>query len=88
MNKAYWLPLWVVPVLVIMAIGTVWLRLSIIRMTYSVSQTDRMIRNLQHERDQADLKLSSMRSPRRLEALARGKFGLSQPRADQVVYIK
>ncbi len=88
MNKAHWIPLWVVPVLVGMSIGTVWLRLSIVRMTYSVSQTDRMIRNLQHERDQAELRLASLRSPRRLEALARGKFGLSQPRADQVVYVK
>lgn len=88
MNKPYWIPLWVVPLLVIMAIGTVWLRLSIVRMTYSVSQTDRMILNLQHERDKVDLRLASLRSPRRLEALARSRFGLSQPRADQVVYIK
>lgn len=71
-----------------MAIGTVWLRLTIVRMTYSVAQTEKMIRNLQHSRETAEVKLASMKSPRRLEALARSKFGLSQPHSDQVVHIK
>jgi cell division protein FtsL len=87
-KKAGWIPLWAVPVLVFMAIGTVWLRLTIVRMTYSVAQTEKMIRNLQHSRETAEVKLASMKSPRRLEALARSKFGLSQPHSDQVVHIK
>jgi hypothetical protein len=86
--KTGWIPLWVVPTLVAMAIGTVWLRLYIVRTTYSVSQTDKTIRALQQDREQAALKLASHRSPRKLEALARTRFGLAQPRADQVVYIK
>ena len=88
MNKSHWIPLWVIPMLVAMAIGTVWLRLYIVRTTYTISQTDKMIRNLQQNREQAELKLASQRSPRKLEAIARTKFGLSQPRADQVVYLR
>jgi cell division protein FtsL len=87
-KKAGWIPLWAVPVLVFMAIGTVWLRLTIVRMTYSVAQTEKMIRNLQHSRETAEVKLASMKSPRRLEALARSRFGLSQPHSDQVVHVK
>ncbi len=71
-----------------MAIGTVWLRLTIVRMTYSVAQTEKMIRNLQHSRETAEVKLASMKSPRRLEALARSRFGLSQPHSDQVVHVQ
>ena len=71
-----------------MAIGTVWLRLTIVRMTYSVAQTEKMIRNLQHSRETAEVKLASMKSPRRLEALARSRFGLSQPHYDQVVHVQ
>ena len=71
-----------------MAIGTVWLRLTIVRMTYSVAQTEKMIRNLQHSRETAEVKLASMKSPRRLEALARSRFGLSQPHSDQVVHVR
>jgi hypothetical protein len=87
-KKAGWIPLWAVPVLVFMAIGTVWLRLTIVRMTYSVAQTEKMIRNLQHSRETAEVKLASMKSPRRLEALARSRFGLSQPHSDPVVHVQ
>jgi len=83
-----WVPLWAVPVLFAMAVGTVWLRLTIIRTTYEISQNDRMIRNLQQEREQQELRVTALRSPRRLESLARVKYGLTQPKADQVVHMR
>ncbi len=83
-----WLPLWVYPMLVVMAIGTVWLRLHVVRTTYEITQLDRMIRNLHQEREREELKLAGLRSPRRLESIARGKFQLEKPRQDQVIYLK
>ncbi|OFZ72458.1 MAG: hypothetical protein A3K03_06570 [Bdellovibrionales bacterium RIFOXYD1_FULL_44_7] len=83
-----WIPLWVIPVLIAVAIGTVWLRLAIVRTSYSINQTDKSLRNFQHEREKIELKLAGLRSPRRLENLATKKFGLTKPRADQVVYLK
>ncbi len=80
--------MWVIPVMILMAVVTVWLRLTIVRTTYEIGQTDRMIRNLKQEREKLELKLAGLRSPRHLEQLARTKFGLSQPRADQVVHLK
>lgn len=82
------LPLWVVPVLIAMSIGTVWLRLSIVRTTYTITQSDQMIRNLELERQGLGAKLASQKSPRRLEALARARFGLSQPKPEQVVRVR
>ena len=81
------MPLWVVPVLIGLAIGTVWLRLSIVRTTYAINQSNKTIRDLQQEREQAVLQLSALRSPRRLEALARTKFGLTQPKSEQIVHM-
>lgn len=81
-------PLWVFPVLLVMAISTVWLRLYIVRTTYEIDQTEGMIRNLSQEREQAELKVTALRSPRRLEEIAKTKYGLSQPKADQVVHLK
>lgn len=83
-----WMPLWVVPVIIAMAIGTVWLRLTIIRTTYSINETEKMIRNTRRDKEQLELKLANLRSPRRLEALAKTKFNLQQPKADQVVHLK
>lgn len=83
-----WMPLWALPVLILMAIGTVWLRLSIVRTTYSIGQSDKMIQSLKQAREQMELKVTALRSPRRLESLARTKYGMTQPRADQVIHMK
>ena len=82
-----WMPLWVLPLLVLFSIGTVWLRLTIVRTTYSIGQTDREIRNQQLEKEQAELRAAALRSPRRLELLARTRFGLSQPVSDRIIHL-
>jgi hypothetical protein len=82
-----WMPLWVLPVLIAMAIGTVALRLSIVRKTYAIDQMDRQIRALKEAREKIDVRVAGLRSPRRLELIARARFGLSQPRTDQVIYM-
>lgn len=70
-----------------MAIGTVWLRLAIVRTTYEISQTDRMLRNVQQDREQEQLRVTALRSPRRLEGIARAKYGLVQAKADQIIHL-
>ena len=83
-----WIPVWVLPALVVFSVATVWLRLHMVRTTLSITQTDRMITNLLQERERVGLKVSALRSPRRLEVLARSRFNLNQPKAEQVVYLK
>ncbi len=82
-----WVPLWVLPVLFVMAIGTVWLRLSIVRTTYEISQTDKMIRNLRQDLEQEELQVTGLRSPRRLESIARTRYGLTQPKPEQIIHL-
>ena len=84
----HWFPRWIIPVLIVFSALTVWLRLSIVKTTYSVSQTEKMINNAKLEREQAKIRLASLRSPRRLELLSKTRFKLEQPRAEQVVYLK
>ena len=83
-----WIPLWVIPCLVVLSVGTVWLRLSIVRTSYMIDETDRMIRDLKRVQENSELKLASLRSPRRLELLARTRFGLQPARAEQLVHLK
>ncbi|MEK6579086.1 MAG: septum formation initiator family protein [Bdellovibrionota bacterium] len=85
-KKAF--PIWAFFTLIAFAVATVWLRLSIVRTTYEISQAESTIRQLQQQREQAELKVTALRSPRRLEVLARGKFGLTQPQAGQMVLLK
>lgn len=81
-------PLWVFPIGVILAVATVWLRLSIVKTTYEINQVERMISNAKQERERASLKLAGLKSPRRLELLSKTQFRLNQPRTDQVIYFK
>ncbi len=82
-----WFPIWSIPCLIAFAIGTVWLRLNIVRTTYSIDQAEREMRALQQQREQMELKVTALRSPRKLEVIARGKFGLSHPQAEQVIHM-
>jgi cell division protein FtsL len=87
MSRNKWIPFWVIPVVVVLAIGTVWLRLSIIRTTYAINQSEKKARSLRQEREEMELKVTALRSPRRLEGIARTKFGLGTPRSDQVIHL-
>lgn len=82
-----WIPIWVVPAILGLAVVTVWLRLSIVRTTYAINQADKRTRELRQAREDMELKVTALRSPRRLESLARTKFGLDTPRADQVIHL-
>lgn len=86
--KQRWFPFWVFPVVIALAIGTVWLRLWIVRTTYAINQADKDMRTLRLQREQLDVKFATVRSPRKLETLARTKFKLNQPNSNQVVYFK
>jgi cell division protein FtsL len=80
-----WMPLWVAPLILVLSVATVWLRLTIIRTTYSINQTDREIREERQNRDQLALKVTALRSPRRLEALAKQTFNLGPAKSAQVI---
>lgn len=85
--RSRWMPIWVVPALILLAIGTVWLRLAIVRTTYAINQAERTDRELRQEREDLELKVTALRSPRRLESIAKSKFGLGTPRSDQVIHL-
>jgi hypothetical protein len=80
-------PRWVWPVLLGFTVLTVWVRLGVVRSTYEVSLAEKTIRSLQQDREQIELRVAGLKSPRRLESLARSKFELGQPRPDQVIYM-
>jgi cell division protein FtsL len=83
-----WFPKWVFPVLLVLSIVTVALRLKIVNTVYEINQTEKIISNAKHEKERAAIRIASLRSPRRLEILAKTQYKLGQPEAKQVVYLK
>lgn len=84
----HWFPKWIFPILMILSVVTVALRLKIVNTVYEINQTEKIISNSKHDREKAAFKLAALRSPRRLEILSKTQFKLSQPTANQVVYLK
>ncbi len=81
-------PLPVVFALFCFSFLTVALRLSLVKTTYSLGQSAKVLNNLKIESERLDLKLSQLRSPRHLEALAKQKFKLHPPTADKIIILK
>jgi len=88
MKSINWFPLWAIPLLVMLSILTVWTRLETVELTYSINQLGATERALQQERARAEVRLASVRSPRRLEPIARDRMGLRPPTTEQIIYIR
>jgi hypothetical protein len=72
----------------LLAIATVSLRLSIVQKSYEIDQIQKMSNNARLSLEKSELMLAQMRSPARLEKLARKKFSLGPPLSHQVVTMK
>ncbi len=80
-----WFPLWAVLAVFIFSIGTVWLRLTIVRITYDIHQMERAIDQNKQVLDTLQIKISELKSPKRLEHLARTQYQLKPPHVKQVI---
>ena len=81
-------PLWTIPVLIAFAFATVWLRLTVVRTTYELNQANKTLHNLKLENEKLELRVAQLRSPRRLEAIAKQKFKLSPPTPEKLVQLR
>ena len=81
-------PLWTIPVLIAFAFATVWIRLNVVQTTYEVDQANKTLHNLKLENEKLELKVAQLRSPRRLEMIAKNKFKLSPPTPEKQIQLK
>ncbi|MCM0605008.1 MAG: cell division protein FtsL [Xanthomonadaceae bacterium] len=81
-------PKWIWPAIIFLSIATVWLRLQIVDTTYQIHQAEQQIQNAKHTDEKLELKTAQLRSPKRLEMLAKTKFKLAPPEQDQVIRVQ
>ncbi len=86
MNRFF--PVWTIPVLIALSFATVWLRLTVVHTTYELDQANKTLNNLKLEKEKLELRVAQLRSPRRLEALAREKFKLLPPTPEKLIRMK
>ena len=73
--------------LVSLALLHVWLRLQVVHLGYILSTTSKLQNQLEQENRELRLELATLTSPDRLEAMARGRLGLTEPERGQVVIL-
>jgi cell division protein FtsL len=86
--RRFQIPIWVIPVILLLSVGTVWVRLSIVQFSYEINLTDRELNQTISRVEKLKVEVSQLRSPSRLEILAREEFGLRPPRIEQIVHLK
>jgi hypothetical protein len=86
MNR--FVPGWAIPLLIVFAFATVWLRLGVFQSTLELNQKNKILNNVKLDQEKIELRVAQLRSPRRLESLARQKFKLTPPTADRIIQLK
>jgi len=88
MIKQIWFPWWSICGLILLSVFTIGIRLSLVNTTYSINEIERENNQLMRERENQSLKHLQLRSPRKLEALAKNKFQLKTPESRQWIHLK
>lgn len=78
----------VMVLLTLVSIFHVWSRVKVIDMNLRIAGISREIREQEQEHNRLKLEVASLKTPARIEALAKGELGMALPTEQQVVIIK
>ena len=82
------IPLIFISVVFVLAVTTVWIRLQLVQVTYRINKVTLMTKKEQETLDSLRLKVAKLRSPKRLERIAKKNFHLTSPHVGQTIYIR
>jgi len=71
-----------------LALIFVWTRVRVIQLGYEVSQINRQITDLLSQKNQLDAEVAKLKSPERLEAVAKEHFHMRLPAADEIIFVR
>lgn len=71
-----------------LALSSVWLRLQVVRTSYEINQQDKLIKNLLLEKETLEAELARLKSPERLERLAKSEFQMEQASVNRILSVK
>ena len=74
--------------LTLVSIFHVWSRVKVIELNLQLADVGNQFKNEQQEQNRLKLEVASMKTPVRIEALAKGELGMALPTEQQVVIVK
>ena len=78
----------VMVLLTVVSIFHVWSRVKVIDMNLQIASISREIREQEQEQNRLKLEVASLKTPARVEALAKGYLGMSLPTEHQIIVVK
>jgi cell division protein FtsL len=69
------------------ALFCVWSRLAVVNLEYNISSLEGQVNKMQLQSQRLRLEAASLRSPARIEQIARKELGLRPPTPDQVITV-
>jgi cell division protein FtsL len=87
-GKAVLLSLTAAALLLVSSLFHVWSQLRVFKLGYQLSQTSAVHKGLSQENAQLRLEVATLKSPQRIEKVARETLGLNLPQPEQIIVIK
>ena len=78
----------VMVLLTLVSIFHVWSRVKVIDMNLQIAEIARDIKAQEQEQNRLKLEVASLKTPARIEAVAKGELGMALPTEQQVVIVK
>lgn len=78
----------VLVLLTLVSIFHVWSRVRVIDLNLEIAEANRLLKQEQEERNRLKLEVASLKTPARIESLAKGELGMALPSDQQVVVVK
>jgi len=78
----------VMVLLTVVSIFHVWSRVKVIDMNLRIAGISREIREQEQEQNRLRLEVASLKTPARIEALAKGTLGMALPTEQQIIVVK
>lgn len=74
--------------LTIVSIFHVWSRFRLIELNLQVSEASRTLKNLEQEQKRLQLEAASLKTPARVETIAKRDLGMTVPREEQIILVR
>ena len=74
--------------LTVVSVFHVWSRFKLVDLNLQISEASSLLKEAEQEQKRLDLEVASLRTPARIEAIAKGELGMALPTEQQVVLVK
>jgi len=72
----------------VVSVFHVWSRFKLIDLNLQISDSSRQLKEAEQEQKRLKLEIASLRTPARIEAIAKGELGMALPNEQQVIVVK